>query len=182
MTIRQLFVPTLLAALLAAPLAGCVAEDGSDAMELTGAALQSKTSAGQAVTSAPVTSTTVTIVDVPVSSEDEANEIAQSRGGKFGKCGTCVFVIERIKKGANMLLPSICTDLVGPAPDKLKNPVAQACGGVVEAIKEQYGKGNNLFEGCYKYEAYQSKEWVKPCPSHVMCSVLKDFDGSAFCN
>lgn len=28
-----------------------------------------------------------------------------------------------------------------------------------------------LFEGCYKYETYGAKEWVKPCPSHVMCSV-----------
>ena len=27
-----------------------------------------------------------------------------------------------------------------------------------------------LFEGCYKYEIYQAKEWIKPCPSHVMCS------------
>jgi len=45
--------------------------------------------------------------------------------------------------------------------------------------------GNNvrywLFEGCYKYEIYQSKEWIKPCPSHVMCSVLKNLSNKPFC-
>lgn len=79
--------------------------------------------------------------------------------------------------------------------------------------------GNNvrywLFEGCFKYEIYQSKEsvtvtrlpslpaaalcsptdacclfvlflssvcrWIKPCPSHVMCSVLKDLSAAPFC-
>jgi hypothetical protein len=38
-----------------------------------------------------------------------------------------------------------------------------------------------LFEGCYKYEIYNAKEWVKPCPSHVMCTVLKKLDNQPFC-
>lgn len=46
--------------------------------------------------------------------------------------------------------------------------------------------GNNvrywLFEGCFKYEIYRAKEWIKPCPSHVMCSVLKDLNGKSFCD
>ena len=45
--------------------------------------------------------------------------------------------------------------------------------------------GNNirywLFEGCYKYEIYQAKEWVRPCPSHVVCTVLKDLTNNPFC-
>lgn len=32
-------------------------------------------------------------------------------GGDFGQCKTCVFVLERIKKGTNMLLPAICSEL-----------------------------------------------------------------------
>jgi len=38
-----------------------------------------------------------------------------------------------------------------------------------------------LFEGCYKYEKYKAKEWVKPCPSHVICSVLKNLENEPFC-
>ena len=45
--------------------------------------------------------------------------------------------------------------------------------------------GNNvrywLFEGCYKYEVYGAREWIKPCPSHVMCSTLQDLSGNPFC-
>lgn len=28
---------------------------------------------------------------------------------------------------------------------------------------------------------YRAKSWVKPCPSHVICSELKNADGSTFC-
>lgn len=45
--------------------------------------------------------------------------------------------------------------------------------------------GNNvrywLFEGCYKYEIYGAREWIKPCPSHVMCSTLMDLSNKPFC-
>ena len=45
--------------------------------------------------------------------------------------------------------------------------------------------GNNvrywMFEGCYKYEIYGAKEWVKPCPSHIQCSVLKNLKNHPFC-
>jgi len=47
------------------------------------------------------------------------------------------------------------------------------CNHVLDALA---ANGNNvrywLMEGCYKYEIYEAKEWVKPCPSHVMCSAL----------
>jgi len=95
----------------------------------------------------------------------------------FSECKTCVFVLERIKKGTNMLLPAICSELY------LKYPDAYAfCHQVLNALSLN---GNNvrywLFEGCYKYEIYQAKEWIKPCPSHVMCSVLKNLSNKPFC-
>ena len=97
--------------------------------------------------------------------------------GEFSECKTCVFVLERIKKGTNMLLPAICSELY------LKYPDAYAyCHQVLNALSLN---GNNvrywLFEGCYKYEIYQAKEWIKPCPSHVMCSVLKNLSNKPFC-
>jgi len=98
-------------------------------------------------------------------------------GGDFGNCKTCVFVLERIKKGTNMLLPAICSEIY------ISFPQAYAvCHQVLNALSLN---GNNvrywLFEGCYKYEIYQSKEWVKPCPSHVMCTVLKTLQNKSFC-
>jgi hypothetical protein len=49
-------------------------------------------------------------------SELEVAAAASGAGGGFGTCQTCVFVIERIKKGTNMLLPSICTELYAKYP------------------------------------------------------------------
>jgi hypothetical protein len=85
----------------------------------------------------------------------------------MGYCKTCVFVLERIKKGSNLLLPAICSELY------MKFPKAyQICHQVLNALSLN---GENvrywLFEGCYKYERYKAKEWITPCPSHVMCSV-----------
>jgi hypothetical protein len=98
-------------------------------------------------------------------------------GEDFGPCKTCVFVLERIKKGSNMLLPAICSELYHKYPDAYA-----LCHQVLNALSIN---GNNvrywLFEGCFKYEIYQSKEWIKPCPSHVMCSVLKDLSAAPFC-
>jgi hypothetical protein len=98
-------------------------------------------------------------------------------GEDFGACKTCVFVLERIKKGSNMLLPAICSELYHKYPDAYA-----LCHQVLNALSIN---GNNvrywLFEGCFKYEIYQSKEWIKPCPSHVMCSVLKDLSAEPFC-
>ena len=97
--------------------------------------------------------------------------------GVFGPCKTCVFVLERIKKGTNMLLPAICSEIYTQFPS--------AYGMCHEVLNALSLNGNNvrywLFDGCYKYEMYNSKEWVKPCPSHVMCSVLKKLDNTPFC-
>jgi len=106
-----------------------------------------------------------------------SSSVKAKEGEEFGPCKTCVFVLERIKKGSNMLLPAICSELYHKYPDAYA-----LCHQVLNALSIN---GNNvrywLFEGCFKYEIYQSKEWIKPCPSHVMCSVLKDLAAAPFC-
>jgi len=106
-----------------------------------------------------------------------SSRVHAKEGEDFGPCKTCVFVLERIKKGSNMLLPAICSELYHKYPDAYA-----LCHQVLNALSIN---GNNvrywLFEGCFKYEIYQSKEWIKPCPSHVMCSVLKDLAAAPFC-
>ena len=42
--------------------------------------------------------------------------VPAAEAAEFGKCETCVFVIERIKKGTNMLLPSICAEIYEKYP------------------------------------------------------------------
>lgn len=96
---------------------------------------------------------------------------------EFSPCKTCVFVLERIKKGTNMLLPAICSEVY------MKYP--QSYGTCHHVLNSLSLNGNNvrywLFEGCYKYEIYGAREWIKPCPSHVMCSTLQDLSGQPFC-
>jgi len=122
------------------------------------------------------TMTTATEVSTEVSAMVDA-ALQTQEGDSFGPCKTCVFVVERIKKGTNLLLPAICSEIY------LKFPEAYPiCHQVLNALSLN---GNNvrywLFEGCYKYEIYNAKEWVKPCPSHVMCTVLKQLDNAPFC-
>lgn len=67
----------------------------------------------------------------------------EGTGEAFGSCKTCVFVLERIKKGSNMLLPAICSELYHKYPDAYA-----LCHQVLNALSIN---GNNvrywLFEG-----------------------------------
>eukprot|EP00470_Lotharella_oceanica_P012164 CAMPEP_0170185800 /NCGR_PEP_ID=MMETSP0040_2-20121228/37481_1 /TAXON_ID=641309 /ORGANISM="Lotharella oceanica, Strain CCMP622" /LENGTH=173 /DNA_ID=CAMNT_0010432315 /DNA_START=84 /DNA_END=605 /DNA_ORIENTATION=- len=106
-----------------------------------------------------------------------ASKMANASAGEFGPCRTCVFVLERVKKGTNMLLPSICSEVYDKFPSSYGT-----CHQVLNALTVNGGNIKYwLFEGCYKYEIYQAKEWVKPCPSHVMCAALEGLDKSKFC-
>jgi hypothetical protein len=100
------------------------------------------------------------------------------RDDKWNTCKTCVFMMERIKKGTNMLLPAICSELYLKYPDSYKD-----CHGLLGGINME---ANNirywLFEGCYKYELYEAKEWIKPCPSHVICSNINGEDKKSLCD
>lgn len=50
--------------------------------------------------------------------EEQAPILLEQGAGEddFDKCKTCIFVIERIKKGTNMLLPSICAEIFEKFP------------------------------------------------------------------
>eukprot|EP00466_Bigelowiella_natans_P003582 jgi/Bigna1/73290/fgenesh1_pg.23_\ len=108
--------------------------------------------------------------------EEFALALNLTTGGGWNKCKTCVFMIERVKKGTNMLLPAICSELHLKYPDAYKDMESMQCHKLLTAIN---GEANNirywLFEGCYKYEVYEAKEWTKPCPSHVICTSLDKY-------
>jgi hypothetical protein len=118
-----------------------------------------------------------TSVSVTADSTTATNSTDATAYTEFSPCKTCVFVLERIKKGTNMLLPAICSEVY------MKYP--QSYGTCHHVLNSLSLNGNNvrywLFEGCYKYEIYGAREWIKPCPSHVMCSTLQDLAGQPFC-
>jgi len=80
----------------------------------------------------------------PSQGEGEASEHEPVKN-LFGTCKTCVFIVERIKKGTNLLLKSICTEL------NLKFPTAY--GDCNEVLNAMALNGNNfrywLFEGVF---------------------------------
>lgn len=92
-------------------------------------------------------------------------------GRAWTKCKTCVFMIERIKKGTNMLLPAICSELYLKYPDSYTE-----CHGLLKGINLE---ANNirfwLFEGCYKYELYEAKEWIKVTRAFLVLLHFADF-------
>lgn len=49
--------------------------------------------------------------------ETHSKAAVKEEGGEFTPCKTCVFVLERIKKGTNMLLPAICSEVYTKYPD-----------------------------------------------------------------
>lgn len=105
-------------------------------------------------------------------------EGAQAGNKALSPCQSCVYTVEKIKKGVIPLLPSICTAM-------FKEFGQEAYASCHETLNGLEMNGNSvkfwLFEGCYKYEVYQSKEWIKPCPTHVICSVIQDLQGKPFC-
>lgn len=95
----------------------------------------------------------------------------------IGSCRTCVFVVERVKHGTDELLPAICSEIYEKFPRDYGT-----CHQVLQALSANGGNVRTwLYNGCYKYEVYQTKEWVTPCPSHVMCAALEGLDKSKFC-
>ncbi|GAB5368653.1 hypothetical protein AAMO2058_001338100 [Amorphochlora amoebiformis] len=92
-------------------------------------------------------------------------------------CRTCVFILERFKRSTNTLLPAMCSEVYDKFPGSYG-----MCHQVLASLRSTGGNIRNwLYEGCYKYEVYQAKEWVRPCPSHVMCAALQGLDKSNFC-
>ncbi len=98
--------------------------------------------------------------------------------GKFNNCQTCVFLLARMKRGVNTVLPAICAE-VGE-----KFPLCY--GSCHEALSAVHVNGGHVHKwiasGCYKYESYGEREVVTPCPSHVICSALVDITKEPFCD
>jgi len=85
--------------------------------------------------------------------------------------------LKQIERGTNMLLPAIGSEAVA------KFPGSEAV--VIEVLNAISANANTvrylIFEGCYVYSADGTKTWVKPCPSHIIGSILKKADGQPFC-
>ena len=81
--------------------------------------------------------------------------------------------------GTNVTLPAICSEL------DAKNAGTNAKAECQETLNAMSLNGNNvrqwLSEGCYKYEVNKSKEWVKPCPTKVICSMMTRPNKEPFC-
>jgi len=93
-------------------------------------------------------------------------------------CKTCVFVLARMRKGINSLLPAICAELNVNYPKCYK-----ACHEVLNALQVNGGHVKRWFtEGCTKVEIYGESETVTPCPPHAVCSALYDFEKKPFCD
>lgn len=93
-------------------------------------------------------------------------------------CKTCVFVLERLKKHGPSTLPSsICSEMMFKFPEQY--PCCK------EVMNHLAINGNNirywLYHGCYMHEKYLTKEWLNPCPSHVICNTMRSVDNKPFC-
>lgn len=84
-------------------------------------------------------------------------------------CQTCVYLLERIKAGKDKMLPAMCSVLYAGSEEPFK-----CCQHVLKAVTVNANNVRSwLQDGCYKHEVYMhSKEWIRPCPSHVICSAL----------
>lgn len=109
--------------------------------------------------------------------DNQSSPQAGASASEFGPCHTCIYVMERIKKGTNMQVAEICNDLY------VRHPGSYGlCNDAVNALAlNQESVRYWLFEGCYKYEVYGAKGWIKPCPSHVACAALKQINQQPFC-
>jgi hypothetical protein len=91
-------------------------------------------------------------------------------------CKTCVFVIERIKKGTNMLLPSIVVDLKNESESSFDQHKDAETALAHDEATVAFDSGTIPYvNGTPSVSFSLAKEWVRPCPSHVMvASVAPD--------
>lgn len=116
------------------------------------------------------------LIEVLAAAGSRHSAKAGDEDAKLTPCKTCVFVLERIKSGLE-LLPSICSEIYMKYPDSYGT-----CHQVLNSLTINGVNSRTwLFAGCNKYEKYNAKEWIEPCPSHVLCAVLKGLDTKEFC-
>ena len=98
-------------------------------------------------------------------------------------CQVCVYTLERIKQGYQFLLPAICVELFSKEKDAKAGQTSFAvCHQVLAALSVWGNNVRHWFHyGCYKSETYGAMELIRPCPSHVICSQMSNFEKTPFC-
>ena len=111
-------------------------------------------------------------------------EIGESVGQKMDTCQVCVYTLERIKQGYQFLLPAICVELFSKEKSgKDGESTFGICHQVLSALSVWGNNVRHWFHyGCYKSETYGAMELIRPCPSHVICSQMANFEKTPFCN
>ena len=119
-----------------------------------------------------------------------AQAIAKKSQGKnlggeapaFGTCMNCVYVLERIKQGYQYLLPSICVEIFSKEGSEKGKEAYGMCHQVLASLSVWGNNVRHWFHyGCYKSEVYGAMELIRPCPSHVICAQMADFEKKTFC-
>jgi hypothetical protein len=108
-----------------------------------------------------------------------------TKGGEtpaFGTCMNCVYVLERIKQGYQYLLPSICVEIFSKEGASKGKEAYGMCHQVLASLSVWGNNVRHWFHyGCYKSEVYGAMELIRPCPSHVICAQMADFEKKTFC-
>lgn len=100
----------------------------------------------------------------------------------FGTCMNCVYVLERIKQGYQYLLPSICVEIFSKEGSAKGKEAYGMCHQVLASLSVWGNNVRHWFHyGCYKSEVYGAMELIRPCPSHVICAQMADFEKKTFC-
>ena len=103
-------------------------------------------------------------------------------GSEFGPCMNCVYVLERIKQGYQYLLPSICVEIFSKEGSGAGQEAYGVCHQVLASLSVWGNNVRHWFHyGCYKSEVYGAMELIRPCPSHVICAQMADFEKQTFC-
>jgi len=113
----------------------------------------------------------------------EANQAGGAGGAPaFGTCMNCVYVLERIKQGYQYLLPSICVEIFSKEGSEKGKEAYGMCHQVLASLSVWGNNVRHWFHyGCYKSEVYGAMELIRPCPSHVICAQMADFEKKTFC-
>lgn len=93
-----------------------------------------------------------------------------------GTCKTCIFVLERVKRGIQHSMDGICEEIWFNSFSKTDY---ESCFNTIDAIIQWKTHVHKwITDGCYRKETYgflragQDMIKISPCPSHVICSEI----------
>ena len=127
---------------------------------------------------APIRSCSDTRAVTSSSSPVTPSEFADDCSDGTVSCTTCMFVMERLRVSPDVLPASVCAEMMMRFPDAYP-----CCTRVVHDVDEAGAAVRKaLFDGCYQVEIYGgAKEWIRPCPPHVVCNQILTGRGDGFC-